>query len=361
MTSTTVSRLGFLSLCMVAVAGAGAGCAKAKAIVAMSSDELRTGAATALEDAAESLGEESTYSSSSALNVLSELAPHAAALTTTGGLDVSRTCTAGAAGAVTVAETWSGTMTKSVVRPKATLASSLTVTGTQSRVWTPPTGQTLACTANNRAQVRWANDNVVSGLSLKVTTDRTRTRTVDLKTSKQTVSRAVQGVVKGARTITWAVGTKTATTLARTKTISSSVTRDVTTTTSGVAETLSYTVATKTGEDLNVEVTRLIADGSWVSKKVVSGTVVLTKPDGTRIENTFKDLLFESAQDDPCLATSGSITGAVYASGATAASKTYVITFGQDTDSGISITEDGGTAVDAPEIVIQGCDLSVEG
>ncbi len=350
-----MTKLVLLGLCFLMVTGFG--CGKKTPSVTLGGDELRTGATTALEDTAESLGEDSTFSASNAIALQAESETDAA---TTGALDVTRTCTAGSAGAVTIAETWSGSATKSVTRPKATLASSLSVTGIQSRVWTPPTGQTLSCSINNRAKVRWTNDTLVSGLKLAVTTDRTRTRTLDVKTSKTTVSKAVQNVVKGTRNITWAVGTTTATTVARTKTVSSSVTRAVTTTTSGVAETLSYTVATKAGADLAVEVTRLIADGSWVTKKVSSGTIVLTKADGTRVENTFKDVIFDASQDDPCLPVSGIISGVVYYLGETTASKTYEINFGQSTDSSVAISEDAGVATDAPEIQIQGCDLAVE-
>ena len=330
------------------------GCGKISTTTTTDTSTEQTTGATALDEAVDSLSEDSSFTASTRDHLDSTLDKSSKSSDYT----IDRTCTA-TGGVATVTETWSGGWTKINDHGRASVDATVTATGTQTRVWTPPTGQSLSCHATiKRAKIRWLDDTTVNGLKLEVTIDRTKSRSMTITTPKVSKSKSQEVIVKGLRSISWATGTTTATTVTRTKTITSAVTRTVTTTVDSVPSVLAFTIATKSGADLSVEVTRLITDGSLTSKTIKTGTLVLTKTDGSRVETAFDGVAFDLTADDPCQPTAGTITASTFAKDATTATSTYSIQFGSSTDSGVSFTGSDGAVEDAPDITIQGCDLA---
>jgi len=129
---------------------------------------------------------------------------------------------------------------------------------------------------------------------------------------------------------------------------------------SGGDENLTATVATKDGAPLAIVVERDASTASAKKKTISSGTIVVTRSDGPRVETTFEGVIFDFGASAVCQPTAGKITGLVFAKDATAASATFVISFGATTDSGISIAHDGGAAEDYPDYNSKGCDLEDE-
>jgi hypothetical protein len=346
--------------CLIILGSLIAGCGADSTTASSSADDVPGTALATLDESIEALSEDSSNSSSRALEATNTSAKSSFLAKSDADFTVARTCTA-SGGVATVSETWSGTWSKTNSRTKVTVEMSAKASGTQSRVWTPPTGQSLSChTTNNRANIDWSSEGVVNGLKLAIDTDRTRTRTMSITTTKKSKSKTIESTAKGTRTITWATGTSTSTTVTRNKTISSSIARTMNKTEDGVSTTKSVTVATKSGADLSVDVVRLKADGSLVTKTIKAGTLVATFADTSRVETTFENVVIDMTQDDPCTPTSGTITGSVYAVDATEATSTFTIKFGQDTDSTISYEATGTTAEDGADFAIQGCDLASE-
>lgn len=346
-----------------------AGCAKTTSTSSSSVDSETAGQTgfSAVDDVTDAITDDA--SASVTASELAMLQPDPRAASTDTDITVSRSCSAAtdSSGSVTVTRTMSGSGTKTVTRPKFTMSMAMTASGTETRKWTPPTGQTLSCNASSSTvKFNWLSDAVVNGLKLDITVDKARdyTKTRTVTATNKSVSTVDKVTVKGTRSVTWATATASSTSnTARKKTITNSVTRSRTfTNTAGTTTTIDTTVATKTDAPLVVTVERKTSDGTLVTKTITSGTVVSTLSDGAKVETAFADLVydFSSTNENVCLPTSGKVTGSVYAKDATTASKTFVITFGASTDSGVSISYDSGTAEDYPDYNSKGCDLQRE-
>ena len=313
-----------------------------------------------IQEATDSIADDSS-TSATALTTESVVSPQTATLT--------RTCTGGgsAGAAATVTMKLAGSNTVTLTRPKFSVSSDLTETGTLSRVWTPPAGGTIQCNlAATRVRFDWTQDTIVNGLSVAQTFDRARnaTRTVTVTASGTQSTKTNNFTATGTRTVTWSTGTGTASgKVTRTKSIASTATRTAKITSAdNVDTTLELTTATKTAEPLTVTVVRsATAPYALESKTVKSGTVVATRTGKDRTESTFANVVYDMTSATPCLPTSGTVTVKYFATdSATDATSTSTITFGSTTDSGVSITPTGGNETDFIEYNAKGCDLEKE-
>lgn len=322
-------------------------------------------AADALVDVSDAIADDSSTSSSR------EFAETSLAVVpddyTAQGVTVSRSCTQPTSiNSVSVNVEFTGSETKSITLPRMGVETVATASGSLGRVWTAQTGVTLACNgAATHVQLNWANDTVVNGLSVTQTGTRGRnaTRTITLSSGLTRTKRNVF-TAYGTRSVSWATGDGVSgVTVSRTKTISSNVTRQGTVTDrDGSDQTFTTNVKTATGAPLVVNVVRSSsAPYTLKSKTVKSGTVVATRSGNDRIEFAFADVVYDLTSSTPCLPASGAVTVNYYSPDtATDATSTYTVTFGASTDSGVSITESGGSAVNFEEYAPSGCDLEKE-
>ncbi|MEK7689613.1 MAG: hypothetical protein AAB425_01185, partial [Bdellovibrionota bacterium] len=192
---------------------------------------------------------------------------------------------------------------------------------------------------------------------------RTHSRTMTVTASGSQTPSTSTATIAGTRTVTWAKSTGTvSTTITRTKTHTGSVTRTKSfTKKDGSTGSLNHTHAVTATAPIVISVARNATSGALITKTIVSGTMVSTNnTDSSHVDSAYTNVVFDFASSDVCLPTSGTIAGSVFASGETTASKTYVITFGATTDSGVSIAYDGGTAEDYPDYEFKGCELERE-
>lgn len=318
----------------------------------LDTDTMAEMAAGSMDDAIESAADDAGYSSTTFLG--GEITPLTA--------DYSRTCTVDGSGAVTVDANLSVNESVTVTRSRGVGVTTVTDSGTLSRVWTPPSGITLACSSKNRVYLDWTADASVNGLAVAISFNRTRNITnVFTPTSGLARTRSLTYVASGTRAVTWAVGSTSGDAVTRVKTITSTAARTRTyTSAAGVSTDLATTVSTKSGDPLVIEVTRSVSAGTLSTKKIASGTLVVTKSGSGKVELTYDDVLFSFAASDPCMPISGTISGSYYAEDSDTASKTFTVTFGADTDSTSSITFEGSTSEDFAELTVSGCDLKKE-
>ena len=287
-------------------------------------------------------------------------------LAASGDRDITRSksCTAGTDGTATVVITFSGSGSKTIAKAKMSATVTMSATGTETRLWTPPAGETLECnTAQNAAKINWNREALVTGLKTAIAVDKARNITKSITTSKRSFTATDNATIKGTRTVTWASVTSS-TALVRTKTIESNVVRTKTSTDKeGKTTTLSSTISTKPDAPLSVTVDRSITDKTLTSKSINAGTLVSIETDGTRTESTFTSVVYDmtAANENKCQPVSGSISGKIFAGDATTPSKIFTIKFGDATvDSGVSVSYDEGTAEDYPDYNAKGCDLETE-
>lgn len=284
---------------------------------------------------------------------------------------VSRTCSGGGSAntPVTVGMTLTGSTVVSVTRPKISVSAEVAESGTLSRVWTPPSGQTIQCNAaNTHVRFNWASDAIVNGLSVVQTVNRTRNvaRTITVTATNTSTTMTNNFTVDGTRSVSWATGAgvdNTAETITRTKTIYSTLNRAATIIAKdGSQIDLSLTISTPVASPIVVDVVRSsLSPYALKTKTIKSGTVTATKAGSERIESTFSNVLYDLAATNPCLPTSGTITVESFKPDtATTATSSYTISFGASTDSGVSITPSGGTETDFSDFNPKGCDLEKE-
>lgn len=317
-----------------------------------------------LEDATDAVADNSSSSSTASL------------ITGETDITITRACTKHATdGTVSVVITGSGTGIKTTTAKTITFTTTYTGSGTETRKWTPPSGQTIACNDKNEyVKFKYTDDAVVKGLKTEVTVDKTRSITVNatgVKRNGETVSKTKKAgaTTKGTRTITWGVATASDPTkyLARTHTIESSVTRTKTfTNDAGTDDTLETTVKTVSGSPMVVTVERASPGTPALSSKVInSGTVRVTKTGESSVTQLeFSNVKYDFTSTTICVPISGTITTKSFADATTTTeSSKCTIKFGEDTTSystGISITCDSGSTTEYTEYNTKGCDLERE-
>ncbi|MCX6124746.1 MAG: hypothetical protein NTV34_08355, partial [Proteobacteria bacterium] len=351
---------------------------QATAAATVSSDAVSNSGSLSIDSTTDALSEGSTAGTSGLVD-----SPGGQSDLTNADSDITitKTCTANLPSAGNVQVLWtrsgSGSVTKTFAR--ATLVSTLSGSGTETRSWSAPTGKTLACnSASSGVRVNWSDDTVVKGLVLKADVSRTHKMSHVWTRTKTGVSTTLvhENTTTGTRTVTWetpTVGTASGTvTITMTKSVvldhKTSVTR--TPKDGGTATTVSAKVITDSTAPLSVTVVRSgtsAATSTIQSKTVKSGTVVSTDDtSGYITKSKFADVKYDlsSTNTTKCIPVSGTISGEVYESAtATTALKKYIITFGvtdSSTDSGITIAYDG-TPAEEYTYSYQACDLGREG
>ncbi|MEK6706474.1 MAG: hypothetical protein AABZ06_11875 [Bdellovibrionota bacterium] len=327
---------------------------------AIDTETTSQAAFSSVEDATEAITDDA--SSTMTAQALAQIEPASTSVT------ITRACSK-SGDVVTVARTFSGSGSVSITRPRMSMTIDMSGTGTDTRQWTPPSGQTISCSSSTgTVRFNWLDDAIINGMQLGITIDRSRSSTKTLTVAGKTKTVTDNATIQGTRAVTWATNTASSSSiLSRTKTISWSVTRSKTfTKNSGDQSTFQATVATKSDAPIVVTVERLKSDGSLQKKTISSGTIISTMADGMRVEASFSNLIFDYTGENICLPASGQIDGSIYAKDATTASKTFVIQFGSTisasvtSSSGVTISYDGGTAEDYSEYNAKGCDLERE-
>lgn len=278
-------------------------------------------------------------------------------------------CTASGSpgGGVTVAVTYAGTQTQTLIRTRLSYSNTTVESGTLTRIWAAPAGQTLSCNgAATHVRLDWTSDAAVSGMvtTQQVNRVRSATRVVTKILSGSVSTKTNNFAAVGTRSVYWATGSGVSgSNVTRTKTITSAVARTATVTSlSDVNIDLVTTVTTSSTDPMVVDVVRSITN-PWplVSKTIKSGTLIATRVGTDRTESTMSNVVFDMTSDTPCLPTSGSVAVKYFALDTdTEANSTYTIKFGSTTDSGVSITPEGGSETDFPEYNAKGCDLEKE-
>jgi hypothetical protein len=156
------------------------------------------------------------------------------------------------------------------------------------------------------------------------TDDRSLTKTT--KKGEETIARKSSRSSQGTRTVKWTNVANDQSKLTIDKQVTSSMERKMSAT-NKKGESKSWESTVKTGENapLLITIIRDSKTSALISRTVKSGTVVGVAKDGTRVETKFDNVLYEKAKK--CDATSGKITGAIYAKDATTPSVSYTITF----------------------------------
>jgi hypothetical protein len=220
--------------------------------------------------------------------------------------------------------------------------------GTETHKWVPPPpSETLSCNSDNRADIKWSDDAKVDGLILEATINRTRAQSRDRTPSggvkAQTSSHTDE--FKGSRKVTFlkvgsakisgvsCSGTPTGGNKLYCKYIQDGSTNGTTRTliiqnSSGKNVTLTSTFSYKI--PLLVQKER---DGSKVLKKqtIVSGTLLATQPDRTKIETSYTNVLYDMTQSDlpkKCIPISGTIVNKIFAPDATTETAVYTLIYG---------------------------------
>jgi hypothetical protein len=275
-----------------------------------------------------------------------------------------RTCTVSTTGdgAVTVAETLKYDVEKSVEGGKLTRKTQTIVDSTRQRVWTPAAGAAaLTCSAVKTVGVNWTDTAQVNGLKLVSTIDDSATISTDLTgTSRKgetvTLKLERKRTAKGTRTVTHSDHAAADTAFSFVRTVESSFERTVSGTrktpgskTSTESFSIALTNSTAANAPLKIKTEISKTEKTWTSKTIQSGTFVSkSTAKKQRVESTFTNVVFNSGE---CTPVSGTIAGKVFEVDAAADATpltTFVLTFGADTDSGVTIAYDGKTAEDFP-------------
>lgn len=287
-----------------------------------------------------------------------------------------RTCAASTAGdgAVTVAETLDYDVEKSVEAKKLTRTTQTVVNSKRQRVWTPASGSAaLTCSAVKTVGVNWTDAAQVNGLKLVATVDDTASVTTNLtgttgKGEAVTLKLERRRTARGTRTVTHSDHATENSSFSFIRTVESNFERTVSGTrkTPGSktsTESFSIALTNKTAKDSPLKIKTEISktDKVWTSKTIQSGTFVSSSTDKKqRVESTFSNVVFNSGN---CVPVSGSISGKIFEVDAAADATpltTFVLTFGADTDSGVTITYKDKTAEDFPTAAdyLQSCSFA---
>jgi hypothetical protein len=265
---------------------------------------------------------------------------------------------------VTIAVSLGGTLTKDLVHRNGSVTISLTASGSETRKWTPPAGQLLTCSSSSGTVViDWTNSALVNGLKLDITLDKSFERTQTVVNSGSATAgktKTANYSVTGTRNVVFATATaSSADVVTIQKTITSSVTRKVTFTNyKGDEKEFSVTLSTKTGAPLIVTVDRSRTDGTLLKKTIVSGTIVVTSSDGSSIQVSFSNLVFNFTSSERCLPKSGAASVTSYNKDGSVEA-TFTISFSTSLLSGVSLTLEGQSR-DLTDFVPEGCELDRE-
>ncbi len=261
-------------------------------------------ASSLIQEAVDSAGAgESADSNTTSLALLS-----ATALNQSKGFTASRACAANASdGSVTV--TITGDLNRTFTRDNGRRSMSRSVTGSlnETRKW-DHTSTVLACdSTNTHAKVgSILAGNTITGLSLVLTSERSRTATTTLTNSvrKTTSSTSITTQVAGTRTINWISQTTSGDLITRVKSVTAATTRTLT------KDGTSTAWSIVTSSPLSVTVERSATSPYAISSKQFTGTLVssLTTDTTKTVEKTFTAFKLTVDSEGKCSAASGNLT-----------------------------------------------------
>lgn len=251
----------------------------------------------------------------------------------------------------------------SVIFGTASFNTEFKYTGSLTHTWVKGKGSKMTCTsASGIAKIDFSTADNIDGAKLTADVDRKASLTATGSNSKtnQTHSFNSDITVKGKRTVAWGRPSLEATT--NVVTAEMTLTSNVTRTISGKnlrGEVINLNVNSEIKEQtpMVVATSRSALTGTWTTKTVKSGTLVSTNnSDGSRIESKFENVIYIKGS---CLPSSGKITRQAFAKGGTEAKASAIITFGQTTESTVSIARNGGAPEDFTDFVekVIRCDL----
>ncbi len=194
----------------------------------------------------------------------------------------------------------------------------------------------------------------VNGLKLDVTINEQRAKSMSMTNIKKgtTKSHSFKSSHEGTRSVKFLDKSVANGVITITKETSQSMNRTLELTKKdGSVLSIASTVKTADDAPLKVIVKRQEADKALVSRTVESGTLTATNKDGSKVETKFINVMYLASSTEKCVPVSGSIEGAIYEKDATAASKTYTITFSEE---GSLIKYSDGTELDYDP---SGCEL----
>ena len=214
--------------------------------------------------------------------------------------------------------------------PVRSAATSFKLLDERTRTWALANGD-VKCSANKKhAIVPWAS---MDGMTTEVVFNNEKSRESTLTNKKKNTTLTASHSIKsdGERTITWSnIASETSVLIQ--KSIVSNVSRELTIKKKdGKEKVMTSTVVINAENPLITIVEREKTSLDVISRTIKSGKVIATGKDGGRVETTFDAVKY--TKENKCMASSGKITGAIYAKDATEPSLTYEITFSGDTKS----------------------------
>jgi hypothetical protein len=227
--------------------------------------------------------------------------------------------------------------------------------GTFTRVWTPANAADAKCTTKNHFKFK---DDGKSGSALndlQMTATEARTRSVTVTKNGQTLTGRTMATT-GTRNVTFSTTTETGFTYEKTVNIVD-VTRTIKLKKPDGSE-VERIKKLSTSTPLKVLVSRNSTTGVLEKKVINAGKIEnQMEADDVKVTTEFSNLTYDftSTNTNACTPISGKLSGATFK--ADAQVKSYVIDYGADTDSGISIALDGAEAVDCPTCVVAQCDF----
>ncbi len=215
-------------------------------------------------------------------------------------------------------------------RPAIAAETSFKLLDERTRTWALANGE-AKCSENKKfAVVPWAS---LEGMTTAVVFSNEKSRESTLTNKKKNTTLTASHSIKsdGERTITWSNIASETSVLVQ-KSIVSKVSRELTIKKKdGKEKVMTSDVVISAENPLITIVEREKTSLDVVSRTIKSGKVIATGKDGGRVETTFDAVKYTN--ENKCMASSGKITGAIYAKDATEPSLTYEITFSGDTKS----------------------------
>ena len=188
------------------------------------------------------------------------------------------------------------------------------------------------------------------GLKLAATFSRDASSATTFTKKDVTTTRSRSKTAKGTHNVSWLSVKEEADKVIINKEVSFSLDKTIKVVDKeGKERTAEAAVKTKDGAPLTVEILRNKASGEVEEREVISGTVVATKKDGSRVELSYDKVVYTA--EGHCQASSGKILGAVFAKDATEPTTTFIIDFAAE-EQDVTMKDGTKAAFD-----VEGCDL----
>lgn len=268
---------------------------------------------------------------------------------------VTRTCTTdGNKAVVQVTGEVDRSMIKTSKNGRNTLERTMKGESKMKRTWSRTDDTAVTCnSAGTAAQIDWT---APDKLQLEVEFERSRERTMTLKTPRTSKELSEKFSAEGKRTITWLASSQaddTATSYFRTHSVTSEVKREMEIkNANGEKKELKIEINSKEDDPLVIKTERLKSNHSIASRTFVSGTMIARKEDadGT-IETTYSNLKTTIASNECSLASGSASIVFKDAEGTTV--KTYTLSIDSEGEPQL-VDSDDNQPVDG--FSLEGCD-----